>query len=65
MKLAKNLKNLRPAYAVKLGEGKFVGTLFMCNKCGKQYTTTLSFPGPGAGGKCPDTSSGQHVWVKC
>lgn len=49
---------------------------FICTKCGKQaaapsYTTGGSiprgmhipqFPNPTYGGKCPDSSSGNHVW---
>lgn len=49
---------------------------FICEKCGKQrlsssYTTGGSLPhgmhlplipGPMEGGRCPDSSSGHHVW---
>lgn len=62
MKLAKNLKNLRPAYAVKLGEGKFVASGFQCSFCGA-YVNSSSKPYPGAGGRC-SSASGKHMWVQ-
>ena len=51
---------------------------FICTKCGKQWspgsyatggslpkgTHAPLIPSPTAGGKCPDTSSGNHVWMK-
>lgn len=49
---------------------------FICTKCGKQYhcssyavggklpkgTHAPQIPVPTAGGKCPDTSTGNHIW---
>ena len=48
---------------------------FICEKCGKQVNPTgyssgygmhaPAIPSPQAGGKCPDTASGNHVWKQC
>ena len=59
----KSMKNIKPAYAVKLGNGVFVGPLWQCSKCGKTTTSPLK-PSPGAYGKCPSTASGNHMWKK-
>jgi|GEM_PF-1405524 hypothetical protein len=37
---------------------------WQCRNCGKQTSTTGSVPTPQAGGKCPDSKSGNHVWEK-
>ena len=70
------MKNIKPAYATKLGTGVFVGSLFgllgklaetplyKCRACGKVYDrckSSLEFP-PRSG--CPNTASGDHIWVK-
>jgi hypothetical protein len=62
MKLAKNVKNLRPAYAVKLGEGKFVGISWQCSFCGATANSTGK-PQPSWGSRC-SSSSGKHMWVQ-
>ena len=64
MESTKEMKNIKPAYAVRLGTGVFMGVLWMCAKCGYQRRDYTDMPGPGVGGKCPDTASGNHVWVK-
>ncbi len=61
----KSTKNLKPVYAVNLGNGVFAGVMWMCVKCGKQFNYNSTAPSPQAGGKCPDTASGNHVWQKC
>ena len=62
MKLAKNVKNLRPAYAVKLGEGKFVGIRWQCSFCGATDYTIRMPPYPSSGPRC-SSASGKHMWV--
>ena len=59
------MKNVKPAYAVKLGNGIFAGANWVCVKCGKQTVFNGNYPSSGWGGKCPDTSSGNHVWQQC
>lgn len=62
----KSMKNIKPAYAVNLGNGVFAGEKWMCVKCGKQYSGGPSTPSPQPrGDKCPETASGNHVWQKC
>ena len=51
----------KPAYSKKLCSGKFSGATWQCSKCGKQVSWSTK-PQPGAFGKCPDTSSGNHMW---
>ena len=59
----KSMRNIKPAYAVNLGNGVFAGVTWMCMKCGKQYKTGGTVPpSPQQYGKCPDTASGNHVW---
>lgn len=62
----KTMKNIKmvPTYAGKLGNGIFAGAKWMCVKCGKQVSGS-SMPHPQYGNKCPDTSSGNHVWQQC
>ena len=63
----KTMKNIKPAYAVKLGKGVFAGGVlfkYACNKCGRQTTWKMSFPGPTEYGRCPEAKSGNHVWKK-
>lgn len=62
MKQMKNIKT--PAYELKLGKGFFAGTNWMCIKCGLR-TSQDSMPHPQYSGKCPDTSSGNHIWQQC
>ena len=65
------------AYGKPVPNGQTV--YFICSKCGKQ-TTASSYscggswpsgmhapviPSPNYGGRCPDTSSGNHVWEQC
>lgn len=66
MKLAKNVKNLRPAYAVKLGEGKFVGAqpTYQCSKCGA-VAYTPNWPGNFDFGGCGGERNKAHSWKKC
>lgn len=68
-----NTKNIKkPAYAVELGKGVFAAGVYswwICRNCGKrvQYMSTDGNrpPEPRFGGlSCPDTSSGNHVWMK-
>jgi len=54
-----------PRYCSCLGNGKFSGTNYQCVKCGKVATNYSSAPPPGAFGRCPDTSSGNHIWQPC
>lgn len=62
----KEMKNIKkPSYACEMGNGVFVGPNWMCIKCGKQYGSSSSMPGPQYTGKCPDTASGNHVWQQC
>lgn len=37
--------------------------IHQCSKCGKQVKNTVANLTPTHTGKCPDTSSGHHVWV--
>ena len=59
------MKNVKPAYAVKLGNGIFAGASYVCIKCGKRLNNYSSTPPARAGGTCPDTSSGNHIWQQC
>nr|MBP3281121.1 hypothetical protein [Treponema sp.] len=59
MNAMKNIK--KPAYAVEMGQGMFAGVQFVCTNCGKRYSTNMSYPGPGAAGKCPVTGF-DHIW---
>lgn len=36
--------------------------VWQCIKCGREIRSSIR-PSAQAGGKCPDTSSGNHVWV--
>ena len=60
----KDMKNVKPAYAVNLGTGVFMGTMWQCSKCGKTTMTSnsLTKPIPTFGGRCPSTASGNHMW---
>lgn len=42
----------------------FLSGKFMCVNCGKQLTTSMNFPTPTMGGRCPSNPSGNHVWTK-
>jgi len=66
MKLAKIVKNLRPAYAVKLGDGKFVGAqpTYQCSKCGA-VAYTSNRPGSWDFGGCGGDKNKAHNWIKC
>jgi len=58
----KSMKNIKPAYAVKLGKGVFAGRVhWQCIKCGAT-DSGIGKPGPTYGGKCPATASGNHIW---
>jgi hypothetical protein len=37
---------------------------WQCIKCGKETLGGSSTPSGKSGGKCPDTSSGNHIWKK-
>nr|WP_316619932.1 hypothetical protein [uncultured Ruminococcus sp.] len=60
----KSMENVKPTYAVNLGKGVFAGVKWMCSKCGKQIDMGNNTPNPQSGGRCPDTSSGNHIWQK-
>ncbi len=56
----KQMKNIKPAYAVKLGKGVFAGTtyIFQCKKCGLSINKdNLAYPT----GSCP--KGGSHDWT--
>jgi len=38
-------------------------TKWQCEKCGKTYSSS-NRPSDKAGGKCPSTASGNHIWIK-
>ena len=59
-----SMKNIKPAYATKLGTGVFAGANWQCSKCGKITTNFSSRPAPTTGGRCPSTPTGNHMWVK-
>lgn len=59
----KSMKNIKPAYAVKLGKGVFSGAEWQCKYCGKMITASNQ-PYPTSYGKCPESNSGQHAWFK-
>ena len=68
MKSMKNIK--KPSYAVSLGKGVFMGGTygwFQCSKCGKRVQFMSADgkvpPPPNFQGKCPESSSGNHVYV--
>lgn len=42
----KSTKNLKPVYAVNLGNGVFAGVMWMCIICGKQFNYNSSAPSP-------------------
>ncbi|MBO4386365.1 MAG: hypothetical protein J5817_05030, partial [Treponema sp.] len=61
----KSMKNIKPAYAVQLGKGVFVGATikWQCSKCGKQANVPeKEKPYPHTMGICPCNKSGNHVW---
>ena len=64
MESTKEMKNIKPAYAVRLGTGVFVGTDWQCIKCGLIIAAWDSVPAGLAGGKCPSTPTGNHIWKK-
>ena len=47
----------------KKGGIKMAVTKWQCTRCGK-IVTSPSVPLGRTGGNCPDTSSGNHIWVK-
>lgn len=56
-----------PTYALVHGTGMFAATRWMCKKCGRQLKFWLygnTMPNPQQDGRCPDTLSGNHVWVQ-
>ncbi len=57
----KQMKNIKPAYAVKLGKGVFAGTtyIFQCKKCGLQINNGSNPSQPR--GSCP--KGGFHDWT--
>ena len=59
------MKNVKPAYAVKLGDGVFAGEKWVCVKCGIQTIFGGGYHDAGWEGKCLDTSSGNHIWQQC
>ena len=61
MESMKKMENIKPAYAVKLGAGVFAGVDWQCMKCGT-IARGNAMPGPQALGRCPETSSGNHMW---
>lgn len=60
----KDMKNVKPAYAVNLGTGVFMGTMWQCSRCGRTLPGP-SKPMPSWGGRCPSTASGNHIWRQC
>ncbi len=58
----KSMKNIKPAYAVKLGKGVFAGAqyIYACSKCRMQVGPTSS--GYPSGSGCP--AGGLHNWQK-
>ena len=60
----KDMKNIKPAYAVNLGTGVFAGARWQCIRCGQEMIS-YSRPGGMAGSRCPETSSGNHIWQEC
>ena len=62
MESMKKMENIKPAYAVKLGAGVFAGADWQCMKCDTIAHGNGSMPGPQALGRCPETSSGNHMW---
>ena len=62
MNAMKNIK--KPAYAVELGQGIFAGVDYQCMKCGavSRCWSVGSKPNPQSEGRCPETSSGNHIW---
>lgn len=66
METTKENKNVKmPSYAVKLAKGMFAGANWQCIKCGYRASGYSSMPSPTCGGRCPDTSSGNHIWQQC
>lgn len=62
MESMKKMENIKPAYAVKLGAGVFAGANWQCTKCGAMSYGNTSTPAPQNTGRCPETSSGNHIW---
>ena len=63
-----SMKNIKPAYATKLGTGVFVGATWVgqnwqCSKCGLGWSSATK-PAPTFGGRCPATPTGNHIWKK-
>lgn len=62
MNALKNIK--KPAYAVEMGKGIFVGVKWQCSKCGAiTFTGDYSKPFPNTIPKCI-TKTGNHIWKK-
>lgn len=63
MKMTSEMKNVKvPSYTVKLGKGLFAGADWQCVKCGTIVYSRSSTPTGLAGGRCPETASGNHIW---
>ena len=60
MNAMKNIK--KPAYAVEMGQGSFAGLDYQCMKCGAVSRNWSGKPYPQSEGRCPETSSGNHIW---
>lgn len=61
MNAMKNIK--KPAYAVEMGQGNFAGLDYQCMKCGVvSRGWSAGKPYPQSEGRCPETSSGNHIW---
>ncbi len=54
------MKNVKPAYATKLGTGVFMAATYYCRKCGRAATTFIAGKPQLTG--CP--KGGLHSWVK-
>ncbi len=66
METIKTIKS--PAYALKLGTGKFVGTDWQCKYCGMWAETPGGIfggePSPLKGDGCPGSYDGRHKWIR-
>ncbi|HBB15109.1 MAG TPA: hypothetical protein DCZ76_12680 [Treponema sp.] len=60
----KSMKNIKPAYAVKLGKGVFSGLRWdewYCKYCMSKPTSGCGAK-PGTPGRCEKSPTGYHVW---
>ena len=64
MESTKEMKNIKPAYAVRLGTGVFAGADWQCKYCGYIAKGYSYQPSPSTGGSCPESNSGKHAFFQ-